>query len=114
MALSRTEILNLTTYTLNEYNLDKKKHFENVKEIFKNHGNQPFYVYQYISFVKNFLILSKARMYTINVPSWREHIFLDKLQKACYMQVKKRRTVKEPLLSKYVDESYFTINVFYK
>ena len=112
MALSQNEILNLTMYTLNEYNLDEKKHFENVKEIFKNHGNQPFYVYRYISFVKNFLILSKARMYTINVPSWREHIFLDKLQKACYMQVKKRRTVKEPLLSKYVDEIYFTINVF--
>ena len=112
MALSQNEILNLTTYTLNEYNLDEKKHFKNVKEIFKNHGNQPFYIYRYISFVKNFLILSKARMYTINVPSQREHIFLDKLQKACYIQVKKRRTVKEPLLSEYVDEIYFTINVF--
>ena len=112
MALSQNEILNLTMYTLNEYNLDEKKHFENVKEIFKNHGNQPFYVYRYISFVKNFLILSKARMYTIDVPSQREHIFLDKLQKACYIQVKKRRTVKEPLLSEYVDEIYFTINVF--
>ena len=112
MALSQNEILNLTTYTLNEYNLDEKKHFENVKKIFKNHGNWPFYVYRYISFVKNFLILSKARMYTIDVPSQREHIFLDKLQKACYIQVKKIRTVKEPLLSEYVDEIYFTINVF--
>ena len=112
MALSRNEILNLTTYTLNEYNLDKKKHFENVKEIFKNHGNQPFYVYRYISFVKNFLILSKAGMYTIEVPLRREHIFLDKLQKACYIQVKKRRTVKEPLFSEYDNEIYFTINVF--
>ena len=112
MALSQNEILNLTMYTLNEYNLDEKKHFENVKEIFKNHGNQPFYVYRYISFVKNFLILSKAGMYTIDVPSQREHIFLDKLQKACYIQVKKIRTVKEPLLSEYVDEIYFTINVF--
>ena len=91
MALSQNEILNLTMYTLNEYNLDEKKHFENVKEIFKNHGNQPFYVYRYISFVKNFLILSKARMYTIDVPSQTEHIFLDKLQKACYIQVKKNK-----------------------
>ena len=51
MALSNNEILNLTDYYLNEYNLDKEKHFQNLKEIFKNHGNQPFYVFHYISFV---------------------------------------------------------------
>ena len=51
MALSDNEILNLTDYYLNEYNLDKEKHFQNLKEIFKNHGNQPFYVFHYISFV---------------------------------------------------------------
>ena len=71
-----------------------------------------FNIYRYISFVKNFLQLSKAAMYTIEVPSRREHIFLDKLQKACYIQLKKRRTVKELVLSEYVDEIYFTINVF--
>ena len=38
-------------------------------------------------------------MYTIEVPSQREHIFLDRLQKACYIQVKKRRVVKEPINS---------------
>ena len=112
MALSNDEILNLTSHYINEYKLDEEKHFENVKEIFRNHGNEPFYVYRYISFVKNFLILSKAGMYTIEVPLRREHIFLDKLQKACYIQVKKRRTVKELLLSKYDDEIYFIINVF--
>ena len=51
-------------------------------------------------------------MYTIEVPSRREHIFLNKLQKACYIQVKKRRTVNEPLLSEYQNEIYVTINVF--
>ena len=112
MVLSNNEILNLTSHYINEYKLDEEKHFENVKEIFRNHGNEPFYVYWYISFVKNFLILSKTGMYIIEVPSQREHIFLDKLQKACYIQVKKRRTVKELLLSKYDDEIYFTINVF--
>ena len=91
MALSNDEILNLTSHYINEYKLDEEKHFENVKEIFRNHGNEPFYVYRYISFVKNFLILSKAGMYTIEVPLRREHIFLDKLQKACYIQVKKNK-----------------------
>ena len=112
MTLSNNEILNLTAYTLNEYELDKEKHFENVKEIFKNHGNQPFYVYRYISFVKNFLILSKCGMYTIEVPSRKEHIFLDRLQKACFIQVAKRRTDKTILNSEFADEIYFTIKVY--
>ena len=112
MALSNNEILNLTDYYLNEYNLDKEKHFQNLKEIFKNHGNQPFYVFRYISFVKNFLLLLKSRVYTIEVPSWREHMFLDKLQKACYIQVKRRRVVKEPINSEFNDKGFFTINVF--
>ena len=112
MALSNNEILNLTDYYLNEYNLDKEKHFQNLKEIFKNHGNQPFYVFRYISFVKNFLLLLKSGVYTIEVPSRREHMFLDKLQKACYIQVKKRRVVKEPINSEFNVKGFFTINVF--
>ena len=111
MALSTNEILNLTSYTLNENNLESK-HFDNVKEIFKTHDNQPFYVFRYISFVKNFLILSKAGMYTIEVPSRKEHIFLNRLQKACFIQVKKRRTDKTILNSEFADEIYFTINVY--
>ena len=111
MALSTNEILNLTSHTLNEYNLESK-HSDNVKEIFKIHGNQPFYIFRYISFVKNFLILSKANMYTIEVPSQKEHIFLDKLQKACFIQVKKRRTDETILNSEFTNEIYFAINVY--
>ena len=94
-------------------NWKKKKHFDNLKQIFKNHGNKPFYAFCYVSFVKNFLLLSKSGMYTIEVPSRREHIFLDRLQKACYIQVKKRRVVKELLNSEFADEIFFTINVFF-
>ena len=111
MALSNNKIVNITTSYMLDFDLEEK-HSNNIKEILKNHGNKPFYIYHYVSFVKNFLLFSKAVMYTIEVPSWKEHIFLDKLQKACYIQLKIRRTVKELLLSKYVDEIYFTINVF--
>lgn len=112
MALSSNKIINLTTYTLKEYKLDKSKHFENVKEIFKKHGNQPFYIFRYISFVKNFLILSKVGMYTIEVPSRKEHIFLNRLQNACFIKVKSKRTDKADLNSEYNNEVYFIINVF--
>ena len=111
MALSNNEIVNITTSYMLDFDLEEK-HSNNIKEILKNHGNKPFYIYRYILFVKNFLQLSKAAMYTIEVPSWREHIFLDKLQKACYIQIKKRRVVKESLNSEFVDEIFFMINVF--
>ena len=51
-------------------------------------------------------------MYTIEVPSKKEHIFLDRLQKACFIQIKKRRTDKATLNSEFTDEIYFTINVY--
>ena len=65
-----------------------------------------------MSFVKNFLVLSKSGMYTIEVPSQREHIFLEKLQKSCYIQVKKRRVEREAINSEFNDEMFYTINVF--
>ena len=103
MALSNNEILNLTDLYTDEYNLEKEKHFQNLKQIFINHGNKAFYIFRYISFVKNFLILSKSGMCTIEVPARSEHIFLEKLQKSCYIQVKKRRVEKEPINSEFTD-----------
>ena len=91
--------------------MEKEKLFQNLKQISINHSNKLFYIFQYILFVKNFLILSKSGMYTIEVPSLREHIFLEKLQKSCYIQVKKRRTEREPINSEFTDDIFFTINV---
>ena len=51
-------------------------------------------------------------MYTIEVPSQREHIFLEKLQKSCYIRVKKRRVEREAINSEFNDEMFYTINVF--
>ena len=51
-------------------------------------------------------------MYTIEVPSLREHIFLDRLQKACYIQVKKRRVVKEPLNSEFTMKFFLRLMFF--
>ena len=112
MVLSKNKVSNLTSYYLKEYDLDELKHFDNLKEIFNMHGNMPFYVFRYISFVKN-LILPKAGMFTIEVPSKKEHIFLKELQKACFIKVKKRRTDKTVLNSEFANEIYFTIDVFY-
>lgn len=111
MSLSTNQVINLTTYYLNEYGLESK-HFNELKQIFNMHGNKPFYVFRYLSFVKNFLILSKAGMFTVEIPSKREHIFLKKLQEACFIKVKKRRTDKSSFNSEFTNEIYFTIDVF--
>ena len=98
MALSNNEILNLTDLYINEYKLEKEKHFQNLKQTFINHDNKPFYIFRYISFVKNFLILSKSGMYTIEVPSRRKHIFGKTSKKLLHSSKKKesgKRTDKQ-------------------
>ena len=59
-------------------------HLDELEELIKNHGNKPFYIFRYMSFVKNFLIVSKNGMFTIEVPSGREYHFLEDLKKKLY------------------------------
>ena len=89
MALSNNEILNLTDLYINEYNLEKEKHFQNLKQIFINHDNKPFYIFRYISFVKNFLILSKSGMYTMRFPHGGNIYFWKNFKKVVMFKSKK-------------------------
>ena len=47
----------------------------------ENHSNQPFYVFRYLSLIKNFLTVSKNLKYTIEVPSRKEYHFMEDLKK---------------------------------
>ena len=111
MALSKDEITNLTRQTIMEYNLEEK-HYENLKRKFKIHGDQPFYMFRFLSFTKNFLILSKVGKYTIKVPLRREQYFLNRLTDSCFIQVKNRRVKKAELHSEYYNEMFLTVGVF--
>ena len=71
MSLSENEIINLSSYYIKEYNLDEEKDLKNLKEILIQRGNKLFYIFRYICFVKNFLLISKNGKYTIEVPSKR-------------------------------------------
>ena len=53
-------------------------------KLIENHGNQPFYIFRYLSLVKNFLIVSKTLKYTIEVLSRRQYHFLDDLKKKMF------------------------------
>ena len=87
-------------------------HKINLMKLIENHGNQPFYIFRYLSLVKNFLIISKNIAYTIEVPSQKEHHFLEDLRKKCFIKVVKRRTVKEMLESEFSDEIFFIVKVY--
>ena len=108
--MDQNVINNVASHYAYEYGLTDR--LDEMKELIKNHGNEPFYIFRYMSFFKNFLIVSKNGMFTIGVPSRREYHFLEDLKKKCYIQVKKRRVVEEPLNSEYLNEIYFTVNVF--
>ena len=111
MALSTNEIINLSSFYVKDFNLREEDHLNNIKEILRQHGNKLFYIYRYISFAKDFLILSKSGKFTIEVPSKSEYYFLERLQKACYMKVIKRKKGGEN--SAYQTEIYLTIDVYY-
>ena len=111
MALSADEIVNITKQTISEFKLDEEDS-KYIEQVLKMHGNQQFYILRYVSFVKNFLILSKVGKYTIEVPSRRKHYFVDRLSDSCFIQVKNRRVEKTKLHSEYYNEVYLTIDVF--
>ena len=112
MALTSDEIINITRQTISEFNLDEENDSKNIEQILKMHGNQQFYILRYVSFCKNFLILSKVGKYTIEIPSRKERYFLDRLTDSCFIQVKNRRVEEVRLRSEYYNEVYLTIDVF--
>ena len=108
--MDQNVIYNIATHYAREYGLMDR--LDELKELVKNHGDDPFHIFRYMSFAKNFLIVSKSGMFTIEAPSRRKYHFLEDLKRKCYIQVKKRRVEKEPLNSEFLDEIYVTINVF--
>ena len=108
--MDRNVIHNIADHYAREY--DVLDHKDDLMKLIENHGNQPFYIFRYLSFLKNFLIITKNLKYTTEVPSRREYHFLEDCKKKCFINVIKWRTMKEPLNSKFLDEIYVTINVY--
>ena len=72
-------IHNIADHYAREYNvLDRE---DNLMKLIENHGNQPFYIFRYLSLVKNFLIITKNLKYTIEISSRRKYHFSEDLKK---------------------------------
>ena len=85
--MDQNNINNVASHCAHEYGLTDR--LDELKELIKNHGNKPFYKFPYMSFVKNFLIVSKNGMFTIEVPSGGEYHFLEDLKKKVISKLKK-------------------------
>ena len=108
--MDQNVIYNIASNYVREFGLMDR--LDELKELVKNHGDEPFYIFRYMSFVKNFLIIYKKWNVYHRSSQSKEISFLEDLKKKCYIQVKKRKVEKEPLNSEFLDEIYFTINVF--
>ena len=95
--MDQNVINNLASHHAHECGLTDR--LDELKEVIKNHGCDPFHIFRYMSFVKKFLIVSKSGMFTIEVPSRRKYHFLEdfkKKKKKLYSSKKKecsRRTL---------------------
>ena len=77
--MDQNVINNVASHYTHEYGLTDCP--EKLKEVIKNHGGNPFHIFRYMSFLKNFLIVSKNGLFTIEVPSRREYHFISKSKK---------------------------------
>ena len=77
--MDRNIIHNIADHYAREYDVLHCK--DDLMKLIENRGNQPFYIFRYLSLVNNFWIISKDLKYTIEVPSKREYHFLEDLKK---------------------------------
>ena len=71
--MDRNVIHNIADHYARDYDvLDRKN---GLIKLIENYGNQPFYIFRYLSVVKNFLIVGKNLKYTIEVTSRKEYHF---------------------------------------
>ena len=72
----------------------EKKHFDNLKQIFKNHDNKPFYVFGYISFVKTFYYYRKVECIPSKFPHGENISFWIDFKKHATFKLKKEEWLK--------------------
>ena len=106
--LNACEIINIASDYARKYHLNEEEENE-IKKILIERGYEKFYIFRYIAIVKNFIILSKNLKFTIEIPIDQERLYLEELNKACYIKI--IRKTKEKKL--YSNEVYATIDVYY-
>ena len=107
--LNANEIINIARDYQMKFNL-KKEEEDEIKKILIEKGYKKFYIYRYIAKVKNFLIKAEKLKFTIEIPINKERLYMEELNKACYIKILKRKTEKNNI---YSNEVYATIIVYH-
>ena len=108
MALNENQMIELSNFYMEEYNL-KEEDYNNLKEVLRKRRNNYFYIYRYIAFVKDFLKNSKDKQFTIEIPIREEYKFFKKLHDLNFFMVMKGRK----LVSKgFENEVYILIDIY--
>ena len=107
--LNAHEIINISNDFKWKYHLNEEEEDE-IRKILIEKGNKKFYIFRYIAIIKNFLILSKNLKFTIEVPINAERLYIEELNKACYIKIISRRKKENEM---YNNEIYATIDVYY-
>ena len=108
-SLNANELINISSDYGHLFNL-KKDEVEEIKKILIEKGRKDFYIFKYIAKCKNFLILDNGIKFIMEVPAVAERLFLEELNKKCYIKIIKRRTKKNTL---YENEIMTMVKVFY-
>ena len=108
--LNANQIINIASEYRSWYNL-KKEEEDEIKKVLIERGYKKFYIFRYIAIVKNFLILSKKLKFTIEIPIYKERLYLEELNKACFIKIIKRERKNNTLYSS--NEVFATIDVYY-
>ena len=102
--------MNRSRYYSNRYDVWEVK--PDLIEILESHGDDKYLIFRKIVQFENYLLLSEEKRCTAEISSHREATLLDDLRKSCYLKVKRRRKITEPLKIEFMDEIMFLITVF--
>ena len=84
------------------------------QEYLEKYGNNHFQVYRQVCNHKSGIkfIESTNNTFICEIPSKKEHVLLEKINKNCYIKVINRRKKSEPLNSIYDDDFFFKVVVY--
>ena len=74
-------------------------------EMLERHGDDKYCIFWKI-LVQKLPFIIRRKKFTAEIPSCREAMLLDDLSKSCYLKVKRRRKITEPLRSEFMEEMF--------
>ena len=109
-ALTNDAVINLLWHYSNRFDVWEVR--PDLIEILERYGHNKCYIYRKICQFKNYLLLTKEKCYTVEIPSKHEHTLLEDISKVYSKKTKTRTKITEPLNSEFDDKIMFCTTVY--